>query len=70
MDIDDIECPCCGLEREPGIYGFTAACPICGWQADADVGETEPSALNDGLSLYEAKLNFHTFGSIHFPLPD
>ena len=41
-------------------------CPMCGWEIDYDVeGEPDkPSDQNHGLSLTEARWNFHSFGTV------
>ncbi len=55
-------CPVCGLRTIPE-GGMAYRCPVCGWESDEFVqDEWEPSDRNDGLSLYEARLNFRTFG--------
>ena len=41
--------------------------PVCGWVIDELAAPEESSRLNDGLSLEEAVMNFHVFGSIHLP---
>ena len=40
--------------------------PMCGWEIDYDVeGEPDkPSDQNHGLSLTEARWNFHSFGTV------
>ncbi len=61
------ECPCCGAEREDSLFMSTRICPVCGWEDDPDVADDEPSALNGGLTLDEAQLNFRVFGTIRLP---
>lgn len=55
-------CAVCGMRTIPeGSAACT--CPVCGWEADVFLQDAwEPSDRNHGLSLYEARLNFHTFG--------
>ena len=58
-------CPCCGAEiPENPSWGYI--CPMCGWEIDYDVeGEPDkPSDQNHGLSLTEARWNFHSFGTV------
>lgn len=66
MSEETLECPCCGAERDERD-GRLAACPVCGWVVDDLAPSGEPGRMNDGLSLEEAVLNFHAFGSIHLP---
>lgn len=66
MQYETLECPCCGAEIDEWS-GSTAACPVCGWVIDELAAPEESSRLNDGLSLEEAVMNFHVFGSIHLP---
>jgi|GEM_PF-4750905 len=66
MSDETLECPCCGAERDEW-NGQMAACPVCGWIVDDLTPPREPSLVNDGLSLEEAVLNFHVFGSIRLP---
>lgn len=54
-------CPCCGAVLPAGVQGCT--CPVCQWALDLSLAdENTPSAENDGMSLYEARLNFQAFG--------
>lgn len=55
-------CAVCGIHTIPeGSVAYT--CPVCGWESDVFLQDAwEPSDRNHGLSLYEARLNFHTFG--------
>lgn len=57
-----LPCAVCGLHTiSEGIPA--CCCPVCGWQDDPLVQDVwEPSVPNRGLSLYEAQLNFRTFG--------
>lgn len=55
-------CAVCGLRTIPE-GGAACVCPVCGWAADVFLQDAwQPSGRNRGLSLYEARLNFHTFG--------
>lgn len=66
MQYEVTECPCCGADRDE--WGSPmAACPVCGWVVDDLAAPEDPSLLNDDLTLEEAILNFHVFGSIHLP---
>ena len=56
-------CPCCGADiPENPSWGYI--CPVCLWEIDYDVQDDPdaPSDQNRGLSLTEARMNFHAFG--------
>ncbi len=61
------ECPCCGAEREDSPFMSARICPVCGWEDDPGTDKDAPSALNGGLTLDEAQLNFRVFGTIRLP---
>ncbi|MFR0924324.1 MAG: CPCC family cysteine-rich protein [Butyricicoccaceae bacterium] len=52
--------------RDPRESFVGYICPMCGWEIDYDVeGEPDkPSDQNHGLSLTEARWNFHSFGTV------
>ncbi len=52
--------------RDPENPSWGYICPMCGWEIDYDVeGEPDkPSDQNHGLSLTEARWNFHSFGTV------
>lgn len=55
-------CPCCGAELPSPLWPGDI-CPRCWWENDPFLSTpTEPSDQNHGLSLEEARWNFHTFG--------
>ncbi|WP_139214334.1 CPCC family cysteine-rich protein [Marinobacter zhejiangensis] len=59
-----VECPCCGyICLKSGEYG--EICQICYWEYDEEVEfrGTNPSVLNHGLTLIEARNNFDQFGA-------
>ena len=55
-------CPCCGADIPENPYpGYI--CATCWWEIDPFVcSDSEPSDLNHGLSLEEARMNFRAFG--------
>lgn len=55
-------CPCCGADiPENPLPGYI--CPTCWWEIDPFVSdEADPSDLNRGLPLEQAKMNFRVFG--------
>ena len=56
-------CPCCGADiPENPSWGYI--CPVCLWEIDCDAQDDPdaPSDQNRGLSLAEARMNFHAFG--------
>ena len=56
-------CPCCGADiPENPSWGYI--CPVCLWEIDCDAQDDPdaPSDQNHGLSLTEARMNFHAFG--------
>jgi hypothetical protein len=56
-------CPCCDYFTLPA-RGDWDICPVCFWEDDgSDLAHPEsPSGCNHGLTLREARINFHQFG--------
>lgn len=64
--IVDSPCPCCGSITIPNKGDAIAyICPICIWEIDPFItDDNEPSDLNHGLSLIQARKNYLKFSSI------
>ena len=64
--IGNSKCPCCGYLTIPNngdALGYI--CPVCMWEIDLFIkSDDEPSDLNNGLSLKEARKNFKQFGAV------
>lgn len=62
--LPDAPCPCCGATSIPNGGDATAfICPHCFWEIDPFLhAEDEPSDLNHGMTLRQARENYTTFG--------
>lgn len=64
--IGDTSCPCCGFITIPNkgdALGYI--CPVCFWEIDLFIkSEDEPSDLNHGLTLIEARENYKKYGAV------
>ena len=59
-------CRCCNDKTfaVPPQYSLGYICPTCYWEDDAFVAsDDEPSDLNHGLTLDEARINYQLFGA-------
>ena len=62
----DSPCPCCGYITIPnGGDALAYICPVCCWEIDLfDTDERQPSDQNHGLSLLQARENYHQYGAV------
>ena len=62
----DTPCPCCGNITIPNDGDALAyICPVCCWEIDRFIhGEDEPSDLNHGLTLRQARENYRRCGAV------
>ena len=62
----DSKCPCCGYFTIPNKGDAIAfICPVCMWEIDLFImDDYEPSDLNHGLSLKEARKSYKEFGAV------
>ncbi len=62
--LPDAPCPCCGTISIPSGGDAPAfICPHCFWEIDPFLhAEDEPSDLNHGMTLRQARENYTTFG--------
>ena len=64
--IGDAPCPCCQNITIPN-HGDALAyiCPFCYWEIDLFLrSDAEHSDQNHGLTLRQARENYHTFGAV------
>lgn len=60
------KCACCGCYTLPLPSDRAVAyiCPVCFWENDVFIQkEDEPSDENGGMTLAEARQNFHKYGA-------
>lgn len=62
----DSPCPCCGYMTIPNKGDALAyICPVCMWEIDLFISsEDEPSDLNHGLTLIQARDNYNYYGAV------
>jgi len=58
-------CPCCGYLTIPnGGDALAYICPVCFWEIDLFIqSDHEPSDQNHGLTLAQARQNYHAYGA-------
>ena len=60
-------CPCCGYKTlpVPEQEALCYICPVCLWEVDLFIASPdEPSDLNHGLTLRQARGNVRRFGAV------
>ncbi|GHH99791.1 CPCC family cysteine-rich protein [Neobacillus kokaensis] len=59
-------CPCCGFMTIPNSGDAIAyICPVCFWEIDLFIQSSdEASDQNHGLTLIEARKNYHQYGAV------
>ena len=59
-------CPCCGHRTLPDRPGAFELCPVCGWEDDGPLSDTDPTRWDggpNGISLAEGQRRFRRYGS-------